>query len=199
MGQKHPLQWVVEPLMDEPSYLQRAMFGCLGCYLHGRLMLVLAARREPGQRAQSPRSSRPKKAGTVSEYKQALFRSGRRIPALASNKRERIRSISSASPGGVLQPWQGLLVPTSREHHAALLQEESTLAVHPVLSKWLYLTETSETFEESAQRLVAWILADDPRIGVEPSSGSRRSHRGAARSSRQSVSRTLRRSSRRST
>lgn len=142
MGQKHPLQWVVEPLMEEPSYLQRAMFGCVGCYLHGRLMVVLAARQEP---------------------------------------------------------WQGLLVPTSREHHAALLQEDSTLAVHPVLSKWLYLTEASETFEESAQRLVAWILADDPRIGVEPSSGSRRSHRGAARSSRRSASRALKRSSRRPT
>jgi len=170
----HQLQWVVEPLMEQPSYLQRAMFGCLGCYLHGRLMLVLAARREPGQRAQSPRSSRPKEAGTVSEYKQALFRSGRRIPALASNERERNRSISSTSPGGVLQPWQGVLVPTAREHHAALLQEAGALIVHPVLAKWLYLPESSDAFEEVAQRLVAWALADDPRLGVEPASNSRR-------------------------
>ena len=45
----HPFHWVVEPLSEEPSYLQRAMFGCLGCYLYGRLVLVLAARGEAWQ------------------------------------------------------------------------------------------------------------------------------------------------------
>ncbi len=40
----HPFQWVVEPLLEKPSYIQKAMFGCIGCYLHGRLVLVLAAR-----------------------------------------------------------------------------------------------------------------------------------------------------------
>lgn len=185
MKREHPLQWVVEPLMEQPSYLQRAMFGCQGCYLHGRLMLVLAARREPGQRVQSPLLSRPQKAGATSEYKQALFRSGESnlpagregIPALALNERERNRSMSSTSPGGDLQPWQGLLVPTSHENHAALLQEERALIVHPVLAKWLYLAESSDAFEAAAQRLVARVLAGDPRIGVEPSSGVRRSHR----------------------
>ncbi len=43
----HPLRWVVEPLEQEPSYLEKAMFGARGCYLHGRLVLVLAARKEP--------------------------------------------------------------------------------------------------------------------------------------------------------
>lgn len=39
---------MVEPLAEEPSYIEKAMFGCRGCYLHGRLMLVLAARgKEP--------------------------------------------------------------------------------------------------------------------------------------------------------
>ena len=42
----HPLRWVVEPLQDETSYLEKAMFGCRGCYLHGKLVLVLAAREE---------------------------------------------------------------------------------------------------------------------------------------------------------
>jgi len=124
MKREHPLQWVVEPLMEQPSYLQRPMFGCVGCYLHGRLMLVLASRREP---------------------------------------------------------WQGLLVPTAREHHAALLREEGTLIVHPVLAKWLYLAESSDAFEEVAQRLVAWVLADDPRLGVEPASNSRRTSLGTPR------------------
>lgn len=44
----HPLHWVVEPLMIEPSYIEKSMFGCRGCYLHGRLILVLTSRdREP--------------------------------------------------------------------------------------------------------------------------------------------------------
>ena len=44
----HPLQWVVEPLEEEPSYIAKAMFGCKGCYLYGRLVLVLASRaRDP--------------------------------------------------------------------------------------------------------------------------------------------------------
>jgi len=47
-GRSHPLQWVVEPLEEEPSYIAKAMFGCRGCYLFGRLVLVLASRgREP--------------------------------------------------------------------------------------------------------------------------------------------------------
>jgi hypothetical protein len=44
-GRAHPFRWVVEPLLEEPSYIERAMFGCRGCYLHGRLVVVLAARR----------------------------------------------------------------------------------------------------------------------------------------------------------
>jgi hypothetical protein len=43
----HPLLWVVESLMEVPSYLAKPMFGCLGIYLHGRLMLVLASGEEP--------------------------------------------------------------------------------------------------------------------------------------------------------
>jgi hypothetical protein len=44
---QHPLLWVVESLMEEPSYLEKPMFGCLAIYLHGRLMLVLASGEEP--------------------------------------------------------------------------------------------------------------------------------------------------------
>jgi hypothetical protein len=43
----NPFLWVVEPLMDEPSYLQKTMFGCEACYLHGRLVLLLAPGAEP--------------------------------------------------------------------------------------------------------------------------------------------------------
>ncbi len=43
----NPLLWVIEPLMEEPSYVQRPMFGCQACYLHGRLVLALASGEEP--------------------------------------------------------------------------------------------------------------------------------------------------------
>jgi hypothetical protein len=44
---RHRLGWLAEPLVEEPSFVLRPMFGCLACYLHGRLMLVLADRRPP--------------------------------------------------------------------------------------------------------------------------------------------------------
>jgi hypothetical protein len=44
---KNPLLWVVESIMEEPSYIDRAWFGCRAIYLHGRLMLVLCSGEEP--------------------------------------------------------------------------------------------------------------------------------------------------------
>lgn len=44
---RNPLLWVVESIMEEPSFIDKAMFGCRGIYLHGRLMLVLCAGEEP--------------------------------------------------------------------------------------------------------------------------------------------------------
>ena len=117
----HPYQWVVEPLLDEPSYVQKAMFGCQGCYLYGRLVLVLAARSK--------------------------------------------------------DPWQGLLVPTDKKHHKSLRRDHKHLAEHPVLKKWLYLPESNDDFEQSARALVESILANDPRIGVEPKKKSPRQRR----------------------
>ena len=108
----HPLQWVVEPLAEEPSYIEKAMFGCRGCYLYGRLVLVLAARGE--------------------------------------------------------EPWNGLLVPTEREHQPGLRRTYKKLIIHPVLKKWLYLPESNEDFEEAARTIVERILGNDARIGVEP-------------------------------
>jgi hypothetical protein len=43
----HPLFWVVESLEEEPSYLEKTMFGCLAVYLHGRLMIALTSGEEP--------------------------------------------------------------------------------------------------------------------------------------------------------
>lgn len=33
--------------MEEPSYLQKSMFGCQACYLHGRMVLALCSAQEP--------------------------------------------------------------------------------------------------------------------------------------------------------
>ena len=44
---RHRYGRFVEPLADEPSLLVKSMFGCVACYAHGRLKLVLADRRPP--------------------------------------------------------------------------------------------------------------------------------------------------------
>jgi len=116
--QKHEaLRWILEPLLDEPSYLERPMFGCLAGYLHGRLVLVLASGDEP---------------------------------------------------------WKGVLIPTERQFHPAIQVEFSAVAQHPVLKKWLYLSESSEDFESVAADIVEAVLRNDPRFGVEPGARSSR-------------------------
>lgn len=108
--ERHRFAPVVESLREHPSFISRPMFGCVACYVQGRLVLVVADRREP---------------------------------------------------------WRGLLVPTSRETHGALVRELPELREHPVLRKWLYLPEASSRFTETAQTIVQRILAGDSRIGVE--------------------------------
>jgi hypothetical protein len=66
------------------------------------------------------------------------------------------------------EPWNGLLVCTSREFHSMLVGEYPSLKPHPVLGKWLYLSQTHDNFEETVQELVLRIVKNDPRIGVEP-------------------------------
>ena len=68
------------------------------------------------------------------------------------------------------EPWQGILVCTYHEHQPSLMAEFPSLKPHPILKKWLYLPETSETFESDARRLVKCIRMQDPRIGVLPDS-----------------------------
>ncbi|MEQ5840333.1 hypothetical protein N0A02_12935 [Paraburkholderia acidicola] len=65
-------------------------------------------------------------------------------------------------------PWNGLLVCTSQERHAALIDEMPALRPHPVLGKWLYVPEADQAFEETVEQMTALVLARDPRVGVEP-------------------------------
>ena len=73
------------------------------------------------------------------------------------------------------EPWRGVLVPTEREHQAALVRQFPSLSPHPVLPKWLYLPETADDFESTAQRLVALAGERDPRIGIVPPPKKRKS------------------------
>ena len=109
---EHPLQWVAEPLLDEPTFVLKSWFGGRMVTHHGLHCLFLGASGEP---------------------------------------------------------WQGVLVCTFHEHQASLRAEFPSLVQHPVLGKWLYLSEASETFEPDAKPLGQLVKACDTRIGVPPS------------------------------
>ncbi|WP_341319553.1 hypothetical protein WN982_37320 [Paraburkholderia sp. IMGN_8] len=66
------------------------------------------------------------------------------------------------------EPWNGLLVCTSQERHAALIDEMPALQPHPVLGKWLYVPQDDPAFESTAEKMTKLVLARDWRVGVEP-------------------------------
>ena len=65
------------------------------------------------------------------------------------------------------EPWNGLLVCTSREHHTALRNEFPQLTPHKVLGKWLHLPLSHPEFETIALELAAIARKRDPRLGVK--------------------------------
>lgn len=69
--------------------------------------------------------------------------------------------------------WSGILIPTSREHHAVLRDRFPSLTEHPVLGKWLYLPLTAADFEETARAIGEAIANRHPAIGILP--GQKRS------------------------
>lgn len=75
------------------------------------------------------------------------------------------------------EPWRGMLVCTDREKHAALQADFPALEPHPVLSKWLYLSEGVDSFEKDAAALVSLCKKRDGRIGVVPKPKKRRGRR----------------------
>ena len=66
------------------------------------------------------------------------------------------------------EPWNGLLVVTGREFHAALMAQWKQLKPHEVLGKWLYISQGNPAFETVAPAIVESIRHGDARIGVEP-------------------------------
>ncbi|RKP59369.1 hypothetical protein [Pararobbsia silviterrae] len=77
------------------------------------------------------------------------------------------------------EPWNGLAVCTSQDHHASLLDDVPELVVHPVIGKWLYVSQTHPEFESIALKLARLVGRRDARIGVEP--GSRKRSGAASR------------------
>jgi len=72
------------------------------------------------------------------------------------------------------EPWRGVLVATDQVRQPALRQEFPELATHPILAKWLHLSEGADAFERVAPRLVGLVRRRDPRIGVVPRQKKRR-------------------------
>jgi hypothetical protein len=70
-------------------------------------------------------------------------------------------------------PWSGLLVCTSRQHHASLLSEFPSLKPHKVLGKSLHISPSHPEFESTATNIVSLALRRDARLGVESSALSR--------------------------
>jgi hypothetical protein len=68
------------------------------------------------------------------------------------------------------EPWNGLLVCTSKDRQAQLIEDYPQLVSHKVLGKWLYLSQSVPNFETLAQELVAMAQRRDPRLGVESQS-----------------------------
>jgi len=66
------------------------------------------------------------------------------------------------------EPWSGVLVATDRSHHASLIAEIPGLAPHPVLPKWLYLSEAADSFDREAEYLMRLAQRRDGRLGVVP-------------------------------
>lgn len=69
---------------------------------------------------------------------------------------------------------EGILVPTSPEHHASLVAEFPNLVRHDLLKKWLCVGASDENFEATATGIVRLILRGDPRVGVPGSIRSRK-------------------------
>ncbi len=106
----------------------------------------------------------------------STFCTRRMFGALAAYLQGRMVMLLAEDPGeksyrGKKYPfdiWNGILLPTFREHHASLNKDFSALKQHPVLGKWLYLPLTEEDFESTVREIGDLIAQGDERFGIEP-------------------------------
>ncbi len=66
------------------------------------------------------------------------------------------------------EPWNGMLVCTERSHHESLVADFPALSPHPILPKWLYLSDSADGFDRWAEALVSLAKKRDPRVGIIP-------------------------------
>ncbi len=64
--------------------------------------------------------------------------------------------------------WNCVMIPTSREHHAALLEQFPDLRPHRILGKWLCLDASSPELETVIPKCVDLMLRRDARFGIVP-------------------------------
>ena len=64
--------------------------------------------------------------------------------------------------------WDGILLSVEREVHSSLINEFPSMFPHPVLSKWLYLPQTVDDFEDVALEIAQAIGRNDLRFGILP-------------------------------
>lgn len=55
---RHRLVALVEPLREDPTFVAKPMFGLVACYVSGRLVIVLADRRDPWRGVMLPMEKR---------------------------------------------------------------------------------------------------------------------------------------------
>lgn len=72
------------------------------------------------------------------------------------------------------EPWNGLVVCTSHEQQPSLIEDFPMLVSHPVIGKWLYLSQTHPDFESIALKLAKLAKRRDERMGIAPSSRKRK-------------------------
>lgn len=116
-----------------------------------------------------PRKTRPARLNSLSWLLEPLERD-------ANFMRRKMFGCDAAYLDGLLYlvvadreaPWNGVMVCTSHDRQAALMDDMPALRPHPELPKWLYLSQADEAFEALAEKLVALALERDPRMGVAP-------------------------------
>lgn len=139
MKRSFALQWLLEPLQEDPSFFTKAMFGGLAVYYHEKMVLVLME--SPGDR----------------KWKDQTFAFDLWDGLLFPTFREHHSSLKSEFPALVPHPVLGkwLYLPASIDSKTD--------------SKIDSKKRTKDfDFETTAQELIRGIQQKDPRLGIVP-------------------------------
>jgi hypothetical protein len=127
LRKKFALEWVFEPLVDEPSYFIKRMFGGLAIYLHGKMVLVIME--SPGDR----------------EWKNKKFKydiwNGVLLPTSHEFHQALSAEFPALRPHGVLGKW--MYIPESdpsfestiEDAIAKILRDDRRFGVYPKIKK----------------------------------------------------------------